>query len=528
MLIKPRRRYLKWHISLAIVASVIPSLVLLTTTYNQTISTAESHLNQEVELAKNRADNLLAEAESILYRLRQDTDKQSPTQSINLLRRIIYNDPRFREAGIVNEAGFLVATNFGTTKPPLKIADEQNPNFDNKNVQIVGLFRTTFMQEKSIIISLPTTGYGRVNLLVDPIILTEYLNSFDLGPEGFIIFENQDGQLLSSLGNVPQKSNSKADDGKNIRITKLTENGKIKIIASLPVDWVLRDWHNSLLLTIILGVLCTGLLIWTVIQITQRSIGLDQEVLLGLHNNEFILHYQPIFDLKTRQCIGSEALIRWQHPHHGLILPDAFIPVAEETGIIAIITDWVIQQAIQDQTELLKQFPELHLAINLSATDLSSQKLIHTLSQALEKSSISFDRIIFEITEQNYVIETDGMATKTISAIRSLSSQIAIDDFGTGYSSLGYLRRFEFDYLKIDRSFTRCIDSERVIVPIIETIIDLSHKLGVKIIAEGVETEEQFRYLTEKEVEFAQGWLFSKSLDITQFKSFVMKQKSNI
>ncbi len=235
-----------------------------------------------------------------------------------------------------------------------------------------------------------------------------------------------------------------------------------------------------------------------------------------------------MIELRTGRCIGSEALIRWQHPDHGLILPDAFIPIAEETGVIEKITEWVIQRAIQDQADFLQQFPQLSLAINLSATELSSQNLLKTISQALSQPNVPQSQIIFEITEQNFIIEKDGIAAHTIAEIRSLSSQIALDDFGTGYSNLDYLRRFQFDYLKIDRSFTRSIGSESVIVSIVETIIELGRKLDVQIIAEGVETEQQLQYLLEKEVDLAQGWLFSKPLEITDFKQFVLEEQRNI
>jgi sensor c-di-GMP phosphodiesterase-like protein len=528
MFIKPRRKFFKGYILLAVIASTVPSLVLLVFTYIQTLSRAESSLNQEVELARVRTNNLLEQAEATLYRLAKDTDEQPTAQSINLLRRVIYNDPRFREAGIINQAGFLVATNFGPVNPPLKIPPEYSPNFKQKQMQVTGLFRTLLMKEKSIVINLPTTGEGRVNLLVDPVILTEYLNPSEFGPEGFVIFENQDSKLLSVLGKVPQQPTTDSDRKQNITVTKQTTNSKIRITASIPKAWVLRDWQNSLYIAFAVSILCTAILVWLVIRVANRFTGLSQEILIGLENNEFILNYQPVIELSTGRCVGSEALIRWQHPEHGLIFPDAFIPIAEETGIIAMITEWVIEQAIQDQADFLRQFPQLSLAINLSATELASPNLLKTISQALNQPNIPQSQIIFEITEQNFIIEKDGVAAHTIAEIRSLSSQIALDDFGTGYSNLDYLSRFQFDYLKIDRSFTRSIGSESAIVSIVETIIELGKKLDVQIIAEGVETEEQLQYLLEKQVGQAQGWLFSKPLGIADFKKFVLEEQKNI
>ncbi|MBW4554019.1 MAG: EAL domain-containing protein [Aphanocapsa sp. GSE-SYN-MK-11-07L] len=524
MLIKPRRKSFQWYVLLAIIASTVPSLILLVFTYIQTLSRAASSLEQEVESARIRTNNLLEQAESTLYRLAKDTNGQPTPEAINLLRRKIYNDPRFREAGIINEAGFLVATNFGPVDPPLKIPPEYRPNFKQKQVQLVGLFRTVLMKEKSIVISLPTTGEGRVNLLVDPIILTEYLNPSELGPEGFMVFKKQNGQVLAALGRVPQ--DPAIAQGDRITVSKLSKNEKVKITASLTKAWALRDWKNSVYVAFGVSLLCAAMMVWLVMRITRRTQGLSQEILLGLQNDEFVLHYQPVIELATGQCIGSEALIRWQHPEHGLIFPDAFIPIAEETGVIELITQWVIQRAIQDQAEVLQQFPHLHLAINLSATELSSPRLLQTISEALNQPQVPQNQIIFEITEQNFIIEEDGIAAQAIAGIRKLSSQIALDDFGTGYSNLDYLRRFQFDYLKIDRSFTRSIGSGSVIVSIVETIIELGCKLDVQIIAEGVETEKQLQYLLDKEVKLAQGWLFSKSLAIADFKDFIAAQSS--
>ncbi len=280
MFIKPRRKSFKGYILLAVIASTVPSLALLVFTYIQTLARAELSLKQEVELARVRTNNLLEEAESTLYRLAKDTDGKPAAQSINLLRRVVYNDPRFREAGIINEAGFLVATNFGAVNPPLRIPSEYSPDFKQKQVQVTGLFRTLLMKEKSIVISLPTTGEGRVNLLVDPAILTEYLNTVELGPEGFIVFEKQDGQLLSTLGKVPQQLTTETDSKKNIIIKNQTSNGKIRITASLSKAWVLRDWQNSLYIAFAVSIVCTAILVWLVIRIANRFTGLSQEIYL--------------------------------------------------------------------------------------------------------------------------------------------------------------------------------------------------------------------------------------------------------
>lgn len=235
---------------------------------------------------------------------------------------------------------------------------------------------------------------------------------------------------------------------------------------------------------------------------------LEMDMRGALAKNEIILHYQPIVDLNIEETIGYEALIRWNHPERGVVMPDQFIPVAEETGLIVQLGEWAIRKAMDDMT----RWPETrNLSINLSPAQMRSPSLMVTIVNMLARTNIAPSRICLEITET--VLMQDSEANLiTLYKLRNLGLKIALDDFGTGYSSLNYLRSFPFDKIKIDRCFVDEIDSSEDCQAIIKSIVDLANSLGITTAAEGVEREEQIQYLRDRGCLEAQGYLYSKAV----------------
>lgn len=242
---------------------------------------------------------------------------------------------------------------------------------------------------------------------------------------------------------------------------------------------------------------------------------LETDLRLAIERQEFRLQYQPIVSLSTGRIIGFEALVRWQHPERGLILPAEFIPLAEETGLIVRICQWVIRAACTQMRQWQLQFPttpSLTISVNLSALQFTQLNLISQISQTLREIDLDTSSLRLELTE-GAIVDGAESAVPKLSQLRALGIQLSIDDFGTGYSSLGRLYRFPINGLKIDGSFISQLGIDEVNLEIVETIVTLAHKLGVDVTAEGVETLEQLTQLRTLECEYAQGYFFSVPLD---------------
>jgi diguanylate cyclase (GGDEF)-like protein/PAS domain S-box-containing protein len=241
---------------------------------------------------------------------------------------------------------------------------------------------------------------------------------------------------------------------------------------------------------------------------------LENDLRRALERQEFQLHYQPIISLRTGEMIAVEALIRWAHPDRGLMMPDAFIPVAEETGVILPIGEWVLQQACRHASEWRERFDRaqpLCVSVNLSAKQFSQTDLIKRIAGALEASGLPGSALRLEITE-SAIMENAETATVLLERMKELGVQISLDDFGTGYSSLSYLHRFPLDTLKIDRSFVMRMHDDNRSAQLVQTIHGLARSLGASAVAEGVELDDQLRELRRIDCDFGQGFLFSPPL----------------
>ncbi len=248
---------------------------------------------------------------------------------------------------------------------------------------------------------------------------------------------------------------------------------------------------------------------------------LEMDLRFALAEGQLAVFYQPLCDVGTRRVIGFEALLRWHHPVRGLVYPDEFIPIAEETGLIESIGDWVLMRACADAA----RWPDsLHVAINLSPVQFRSGGLTDAVRKALAQSGLPAWRLELEITEAVLMHNSEG-TRKALHELRGLGARIALDDFGTGYSSLSYLRSFPFDKIKIDRSFIRDMTKNEDTRSIVRAIAALGSSLNMTTTAEGVETEEQFALVRSKGCTEAQGYLFSKPQPAAQIDELLEQIK---
>ena len=245
---------------------------------------------------------------------------------------------------------------------------------------------------------------------------------------------------------------------------------------------------------------------------------LENDLRRALGRGEFELHYQPKVDVLNGRIVGMEALLRWRHPQTGLVAPHDFIPLAEETGLIVPIGQWVIEEAcVQNRAWQLAGFPRLRVAVNISGVQFRQKDLLDTIAQALQMSGLAAECLEIEITE-SVVMQNASEAIVTLEKLSEMGVHVSIDDFGTGYSSLSYLKRFPIHKLKIDRSFIRDVSSDMDDAAIVRAIIALAHNLRLKVVAEGVETADQLQFLRTLGCDEYQGFYKSQPLTAHDFE----------
>lgn len=255
--------------------------------------------------------------------------------------------------------------------------------------------------------------------------------------------------------------------------------------------------------------------------VTLAQLALETDLRSALKREELQLYYQPKVNLKTAKVVGAEALLRWHHPERGVVSPGTFIPLAEETGLIDSIGEWVLWSACkQAKVWQDRGLDCLTIAANLSARQFNQPKLSQQLSGILRDTDLNPTTLELELTEST-LVEHPDMAIRSLEALKAMGIQIAIDDFGTGYSSLGYLQKFPFDILKIDRCFVRNINTNHKNAAIAQAIIEMAHQMKLKTIAEGVETEAELSFFMQHQCDAIQGYFFSRPLPAEEFENFV-------
>jgi len=244
----------------------------------------------------------------------------------------------------------------------------------------------------------------------------------------------------------------------------------------------------------------------------------------ALEREEFVLHYQPIIDVETQELSSCEVLLRWHQPEHGNVFPDKFIPLAEDTGLILPIGEWVLLNACHEAINWTKhsKIPP-RVSVNMSSRQFQRENMVDLIEKTIEKTGLPPERLTLEITE-SLLVGDDESILKQLHGIRDLGCGLSIDDFGTGYSSLSYLRRFPITTLKIDRAFITDVTNDGEAAALVSAILSMAKSLNLKVVAEGVETLEQFNHLKNEGCDFIQGYYFSPPVPIEAFRLMVKKK----
>ncbi|HEX6047436.1 MAG TPA: EAL domain-containing protein [Pyrinomonadaceae bacterium] len=254
-----------------------------------------------------------------------------------------------------------------------------------------------------------------------------------------------------------------------------------------------------------------------------KQLVLESNLRGGLERGEFVVQYQPQVDTRSFQLVGMEALVRWQHPSLGLLYPSEFISLAEDSGIIIQLGDWILRTACaQNMVWQDKGLAPMRLSVNFSARQFQLATFISSVTETLKETNLDPRWLELELTESS-VMKDPEQAIEKLHELKLMGIRVAIDDFGTGYSSLNYLKRFPIDTLKIDKSFVSDICKDPHDTAIVRAIITLGHALDLTVVAEGVETQEQLQYLSSLDCDVVQGFLFSKSLTVSAFEELLVE-----
>lgn len=258
---------------------------------------------------------------------------------------------------------------------------------------------------------------------------------------------------------------------------------------------------------------------------SYKTFVLRNDLRKALKNGEFTLYFQPVIDVSTNRITGAEALIRWKHPELGFISPNDFIPIAEETGMIIPIGEWVLKTACHYYNKWLQiGIPKITISINLSPYQFTDPNIYVSIKSTIENVDFDPKNLMIELTESSLITD-EATAILTVNNLKKIGIKVAIDDFGTGYSSLAYLKKFKFDCLKIDKSLIKEISVDLESKEIVSTITNLGKTLNMNVVAEGIETEEQFKVIQDLRCDYGQGYYFNRPIPSEDFLNLLVNDK---
>jgi len=517
----------------AVVAGLAPVSYAIYTAYKTTVVNAENSLRTIAQDIASDTSKLLNDVNQGLIAL-SDLDYKCSKEDVSAMNTMSYDIAGISEIGLVRPDGKLFCTSWGPINPPLK--SELPP--PQAGFRLLGPMEISLMKRYGLLALRQREDGSEIAALIHPSVLIGHMGA-DLGEHGFaVLVRREDTHLYAWEGNVPEmemvESESTGGDG-STQLRALFRDGIERTLFAIELDgfpgiysvvaaadeWILHDWQRMALLLGAIGAGTSALLVFLIIGILQRRLSLQGELERSLQKDEFEINYQPVIELGSGRCVGAEALICWRQPGGKRVRPDLFIPLAEDTGLIEPMTVWLMKKLRAEIGQLLQGDRSLHIAINLSPGHFESDRILQSSSSIFGNSGVLPEQIIYEITERGLIDHADGKAKDIMRRLQGRHSKIALDDFGTGYSSLGYVESFPLDYLKIDKRFVDTIGVDALNAGLLDTIIDMAHRLGLRTIAEGVETARQADYLSSKGVDYAQGWHFSRAMPAAEFIEFV-------
>jgi sensor c-di-GMP phosphodiesterase-like protein len=514
---KRRVRVIALGALLAVAGAIAPLAFMAYASWQIAIGKELDGLEDVGHRAIDRAQQTYAEAERVLSEMESSTLERCAPTHISVMRIMTLNNDAASEINYL-ENGIVKCTTWGRVTRII-----HQPEVDYRTAEGIDV---TFGVRPSDGIAKRMTALrmGSHMVLVPPARFT----SIGIMPETSLALFGGEGHLASMRNEVDVDfarrhltGEARGIDG-GMMFVRVSADG-VNAVVSHSINALHKGLMDELMLLLPVGLFISAFIVGIVIFMSKRRLSPRGELEMAVQKREFVVHYQPIIQLETNVCVGAEALVRWRRPDGSLVRPDLFIPLAEETGVIRQITDQVMDAIIRDLGPLLNKDRGLHIAINLCADDIKTGRFLDMFAEKLPQANIRNEQILLEATERGF-IDVEA-ARKTLTRARAAGHTVAIDDFGTGYSSLQYLQGLPMDALKIDKSFVDTIGKGTATSSVTAHIIAMVKELGLLSVGEGIETEEQAKYLRERGVNFGQGWLFSKPLEAADFIAFQSASK---
>jgi sensor c-di-GMP phosphodiesterase-like protein len=484
-------------------------------------TTAEEDLQRDLEAGARLA---VRNAEHVVDRALADLDEvvalvgaPCDAGTVDRLQRVVYDSPVVREIGLFDADLRVYCTNFGKPDVEPEATPQDRALFPAEGLHF-RVFRTQIKGERSLVASRRLASGEGANALVAPQEFRNNVLAEASGLRGGLRLVLSDGSLL---GQTPA---SVARGTPGYLETEVTSARlPLRIEGARPASDVRELFVQRVprygLVGLGLGVLAA----MGFARAMRRRLSLETELRTALRRGELEVHYQPIIALSSGRCAGAEALVRWRHPRLGLVRPELFIAMAEETGLVMPMTEWMLRRVREELLGHFRGRQDFHVGVNLVAQHFRDEGIVHEVETVFTREGFDPSALMLEVTERQLVDDRDGTARRVMARLQSLGCTLALDDFGTGQSSLAYLERFHVDYLKVDKAFVDTIGTESLSRPVLDAVIDLGHRLDMQLIAEGVEEPHQAAYLRERGVAYAQGYHFSPPMPVGELLGFVAR-----
>ena len=492
---------------LILLAALLPILLLSALCWRIADTELHGQLIAAAETAVSDADRFLDRIASGLRERQGMIGAACDEATIEQLDRMTYESPLVRTVGLYDAGGHLYCTGRGPADADIsgQIGNARRGGL------VVRMGRSALMGTPSIIVEISRDDGAGIDAVADPALFDELAAPLRFAEDAALRVALGDGTVLrevgrplSALGSAPMS------------LVRQSRKFDLKATVTVPGSAVWALFRSELALFGAAGILLSALLVWmTTRRVTDRQF-LSRGLKAALRRRELEIHYHPLIDIQADRCVGAEALIRWRHPERGLVRPDLFIPIAEESGLIIPVTRWLMNR-VRDDFDGIALPLDFHIAINLAPIHFRDTTIVDDIRAIFNGRNLSPAMLVLEATER-FPINDAGL--KVIDALRTMGPAIALDDFGTGHSGLAYLQKFHCDYLKIDKSFVQAIGTDAVTRTVVDSIINLARDLDMEIIAEGVESVVQLDYLRKRGVPYAQGFLFAQPLPVAEFEIY--------